>query len=44
MEKAPNPPKDYPQTCEMCGGKYKMGLDVWEGRIRCIKCGDYYDL
>lgn len=36
-------PKGYPLKCE-CGGTYTQGLDVWASRIRCINCGDYYDL
>lgn len=36
-------PKGYPMKCK-CGGTYKKGLDVWASRIRCEKCGDYYDL
>ena len=38
-----NPPEGYTQKCE-CGGNYKLGLDVWQTRVRCEKCGDWYDL
>lgn len=37
------PPEDYPQVCD-CGGNFEMGLDEWPSRVRCVKCGDYYDL
>ena len=33
----------YPKKCK-CGGTYKKGIDIWPSRIRCAKCGDYYDL
>jgi hypothetical protein len=36
-------PEGYPKKCK-CGGEFKQGLDTWASRIRCVKCGDYYDL
>lgn len=33
----------HPRYCK-CGGRFKAGLDDWASRIRCEKCGDYYDL
>ncbi len=37
-------PEGYPTKCEKCGGKYRMGMDVWASRVRCEDCLNYYDL
>ena len=33
----------HPKHCK-CGAKFQAGLDVWNSRIRCPDCYDYYDL
>lgn len=36
-------PKGYPMRCD-CGGTFKKDLDEWPSRMRCERCGDYFDL